>query len=117
MKIMVTTPTLTPRIVNAERRLFARNVSNAIRADSLMSSSRIFLYCQMPIADCQFQESAKLLKWLSIGNRQLEIGNHSARSASIGSNLAARHAGHIPLTIPTIEEHATPNTADVTLIR
>src|ERR1043165_9087187 len=41
MKITVTTPTLTPRIVNAERSLLARNVSNAIRADSLMSSNRI----------------------------------------------------------------------------
>ena len=39
MKMTVMTPTLTPRIVNAERNLFARKVSKAISADSLMSSS------------------------------------------------------------------------------
>src|SRR5215212_2706501 len=117
MKMMVITPTLTPRIVNAERSLFARNVSNAIRADSLISSSRIFLYCQLPIADFQFEIYSEYLSHSpKIGNWQLAIGNHSALNASIGSNLAARHAGHIPLTIPTIDEHATPNTADVTLI-
>src|SRR5215217_1911473 len=121
MKMMVTTPTLTPRMVNAERSLLARNVSNAIRADSLMSSSRISLYCQLPIANCRLKRVTKLLKmvfnWqLAIGNWQLAIGNHSALNASIGSSFAARHAGHIPLTIPTIDEQATPNTADVTLI-
>src|SRR5688500_612838 len=41
MKMIVTTPTLTPRIVSAERSLFVRSVSSAIKADSLMSSSRI----------------------------------------------------------------------------
>ena len=41
MKMTVMTPTLTPRIVSAERSLFARSVSSAIRADSLMSSSLI----------------------------------------------------------------------------
>src|SRR5215216_5542830 len=41
MKITVTTPTLTPRIVSAERSLLARNVSSAMTADSLMSSSLI----------------------------------------------------------------------------
>src|SRR5258706_1401759 len=41
IKITVITPTLTPSIVNAERSLFARRVSKAIRADSLMSSRRI----------------------------------------------------------------------------
>jgi hypothetical protein len=41
MKITVMTPTLTPRMVNDERSLLARNVSSAITADSLMSSSRI----------------------------------------------------------------------------
>src|SRR5215510_13179363 len=37
MKTTVTTPTLTPRIVNAERNLLVRTVSNAIKADSLTS--------------------------------------------------------------------------------
>jgi hypothetical protein len=41
MKITVMTPTLTPRIVNAERSLLLRNVSNAINADSLTSSNLI----------------------------------------------------------------------------
>src|ERR1051325_3898665 len=43
MKITVTTPTLTPRIVNAERSLLARNVSSAMSADSLTSSNVITL--------------------------------------------------------------------------
>jgi hypothetical protein len=42
--------------------------------------------------------------------------SYSARSASIGSSWAARQAGHRPLTIPTIEETPTPNTAEATLI-
>src|SRR6185369_7730425 len=41
MKITVTTPTLTPSIVNVERSLLARNVSKAMKADSLMSSKVI----------------------------------------------------------------------------
>src|SRR6185503_4755983 len=41
IKITVMTPTLTPSMVNDERSLFARSVSKAIRADSLMSSNRI----------------------------------------------------------------------------
>jgi hypothetical protein len=41
MKITVTTPTLTPKIVNDERNLFARSVSKAIKADSFTSSKRI----------------------------------------------------------------------------
>ncbi len=40
----------------------------------------------------------------------------SARSASIGSNCAARQAGHNPLIIPTAEEAATPKTAESMLI-
>src|SRR5438046_9477251 len=39
-------------------------------------------------------------------------GDYSARSASIGSNRAARHAGHKPLITPTIDETPTPRTAD-----
>src|SRR6185436_3656845 len=39
MKMTVMTPTLTPSMVSDERSLFARKVSRAIRADSLMSSS------------------------------------------------------------------------------
>src|SRR5882672_2060427 len=41
IKMMVITPTLTPRMVKDERSLFARSVSKAIRADSLMSSNLI----------------------------------------------------------------------------
>ena len=41
IKITVMTPTLTPSMVNDERSLFARSVSKAIRADSLMSSRRM----------------------------------------------------------------------------
>ena len=41
---------------------------------------------------------------------------YSARSASIGSSLAARHAGHIPLRIPANDEIPTPNTAENMLI-
>ena len=35
---------------------------------------------------------------------------YSARSASIGSSFAARHAGHSPLIMPTIDETPTPST-------
>src|SRR5215510_14213564 len=93
MKMTVTTPTLTPRIVNAERSLLARNVSSAISADSLMSSNLMKKYTSYR------------------SNRTY----YSALSASIGSNFAARHAGHKPLTIPTTEETPTPNTAEATL--
>jgi hypothetical protein len=54
---------------------------------------------------------------------QLAIGNwqsamfYSARSASIGSSLAARHAGQSPLMIPTTDDVVTPKTAEVALIR
>ncbi len=41
---------------------------------------------------------------------------YSARSASMGSNRAARHAGHRPLTIPTNDDTPTPSTAEPTLI-
>src|SRR5687767_4965558 len=41
MKMTVSTPTLTPRIVSDERSLFVRIVSIAINADSFMSSNRI----------------------------------------------------------------------------
>src|ERR1041384_1959418 len=44
MKVRVMTPMATPRIVNAERNLFARIVSTAIAADSLMSSNVINFY-------------------------------------------------------------------------
>src|SRR2546421_13063554 len=37
MKITVTTPTLTPRMVSADRSLLLRTVSSAINADSRMS--------------------------------------------------------------------------------
>src|SRR5436309_3259021 len=37
MKTTVITPTLTPRIVSDERNLFARTVSNAMKADSRTS--------------------------------------------------------------------------------
>src|SRR6266849_7562524 len=37
MNMTVATPTLTPRIVSAERNLFARTVSSAMKADSLRS--------------------------------------------------------------------------------
>ena len=101
MKMTVTTPTLTPRIVNAERNLFARNVSIAMKADSLMSSSRILIV----IANCQLPLQSSALNpmqwhWNSY---------YSARSASIGSSFAARHAGHNPLKIPTTDETPTPH--------
>src|SRR3712207_840862 len=41
MKVSVTTPIATPRIVSAERSLFALTVATAIAADSLMSSNDI----------------------------------------------------------------------------
>jgi hypothetical protein len=41
MKTSVTTPMATPRIVKDERSLFARTVSTAMAADSLMSSKDI----------------------------------------------------------------------------
>src|SRR5262249_39138022 len=44
MNTTVTTPTLTPRIVNAERNLLVRTVSNAIKADSLTSMKFISLF-------------------------------------------------------------------------
>src|SRR5690349_690357 len=68
MKITVTTPTLTPRIVNAERSLLLRSVSSAIKADSLTSSNRIRFIsnCQMPIADLGAVDCDKS----AIGNRQ-----------------------------------------------
>src|SRR6266498_5666952 len=37
---------------------------------------------------------------------------YSALSASIGSNFAARQAGHRPLMTPTIDDTLTPRTAD-----
>src|SRR6185436_7488959 len=37
---------------------------------------------------------------------------YSERSASIGSNFAARQAGHKPLITPTTEDIPTPSTAD-----
>jgi len=43
MNITVTTPTLTPRIVNDERSLLLRTVSIAIQADSFMSTK--FIIC------------------------------------------------------------------------
>src|SRR5690349_14312453 len=92
MKITVTTPTLTPRIVNVERSLLARSVSSAMSADSLMSSNLIKKYRSYRT------------------NR-----TYSALNASIGSNLAARHAGQRPLAIPTTEETPTPRTAEATL--
>src|SRR5215813_11130715 len=100
MKITVTTPTVTPRIVNDERSLLLRNVSIAIRADSLTSSNLITL-----TGFQNLQEIVLLSSCL----------NYSALRASIGSSFAARHAGQSPLTIPTIDETPTPNTADATL--
>jgi ABC-type nitrate/sulfonate/bicarbonate transport system permease component len=41
MKVSVTTPIATPKIVSAERSLFALTVATAIAADSLMSSKLI----------------------------------------------------------------------------
>src|SRR5262249_4443709 len=41
--------------------------------------------------------------------------HYSALKALIGSSFAARHAGHRPLTIPTIDETPTPSAADATL--
>ena len=41
---------------------------------------------------------------------------YSALSASIGSSLAARHAGHMPLRIPASDDAPTPSTAAVTLM-
>jgi hypothetical protein len=41
---------------------------------------------------------------------------YSALRASIGSNFAARQAGHNPLIIPTTDDTPTPKTADATLI-
>ena len=43
MKTTVITPTLTPRIVSADRSLLLRTVSNAIKADSRMSIKVISL--------------------------------------------------------------------------
>src|SRR5260370_24096446 len=90
MNITVMTPTLTPRMVSAERNLFERTVSKAIQADSLMSAKDITVF-----------------------NQQAKIDRgYSERSASIGSSFAARHAGHRPLITPTTDETPTPNTAD-----
>src|SRR5258707_4636904 len=41
--------------------------------------------------------------------------SHSALNASIGSRLAARHAGHNPLIIPTTDETVTPIIAELML--
>src|SRR6267378_1667311 len=41
--------------------------------------------------------------------------SHSALNASIGSSLAARHAGHNPLIIPTTDETVTPIIAELIL--
>src|SRR6266849_9936111 len=49
INIKVTTPTLTPRIVSAERSLFAQTVSTAISADSLMSSSFKVKFLSIPL--------------------------------------------------------------------
>src|SRR5437016_13612621 len=43
MKITVTTPTLTPRMVSADRSLLLRTVSSAIKADSRMSMKFIMI--------------------------------------------------------------------------
>src|SRR3954465_12668995 len=88
MKTTVMTPTLTPRMVSAERSLFERTVSSAIKADSRMSTTFISLNC--PSAPYVWDEY------------------HSALSASIGSRRAARQAGQRPLITPTIEETPTP---------
>src|SRR2546422_11434965 len=80
IKMIVTTPTLTPRIVSDERSLFARSVSTAIKADSLMSSIRI----EFQISDCRgpvfrglavntSHETATTLEESAIANRQSEI--------------------------------------------
>src|ERR1700752_6138 len=59
MKITVTTPTLTPRIVNVERSLLARNVSSAMIADSLMSSNRISLFGAKRLYRIQFSRAPR----------------------------------------------------------
>src|SRR6185369_13606246 len=61
--------------------------------------------CRLPIFYCH-----RLQFKSAIGNR-----HYSALNASMGSNFAARHAGHKPLTIPTTEETPTANTAEATL--
>src|SRR6266571_1506697 len=132
MNINVTTPTLTPRIVNAERNLFAHTVSAAIRADSLMSSIFKVKFLSVPVvlffvlralffAVCVFAKRVLRKEVLAVSERakdkgQRTKGRYSDLSASIGSSLAARQAGHSPLTIPTTEDTPTPNTAEVTLI-
>ena len=94
MKTTVTTPTLTPRIVNIERSLFVRTVSSAIQADSLMSMKFI----------------RRATPWSA--NIPVHVPSYSALNASIGSNFAARQAGHNPLIMPTIDDMLTPRTAD-----
>src|SRR5215204_1670272 len=108
MKMMVTTPTLTPRIVNAERSLFARNVSNAIRADSLMSSNLIFLYCQLPIADCQFKESDQATKngfQSAIGNWKSAIIQREALRSDPISPRATRATFHSQFPLSKNMQH------------
>jgi hypothetical protein len=59
MKVSVTTPIATPKIVSAERSLFALTVAIAIAADSLMSSKDItprqkeFLMTKNPTIDAR----------------------------------------------------------------
>src|SRR4030095_1258351 len=102
----VSTPTLTPRIVSAERSLLALNVSSAIREDSFMSSSFISHFrlpiadgpfsiadCRLPIADfrclsvsCDFVDRSLVHKkqpacYHEIANRQSKIGNCITRLA------------------------------------
>src|ERR1043165_2335957 len=57
---------------------------------------------------------AKPIETKAAGAAALQGGSQSARSAWIGSNFAARHAGHRPLMIPTPDDIATPKTADIT---
>src|SRR5947199_5564552 len=94
MKVSVTTPIATPKIVSDERNLFALTVATAIAADSLMSS--------------------KLIKAFSL---QQSAFSYSALNASIGSKLEAFQAGHNPLATPTAEETLTPKIAEATLKR
>src|SRR5436190_4326275 len=86
MKITVTTPTLTPRMVNDERSLLARNVSSAMSEDSFMSSNRMGNFrfqisdCRLKIADLvprnpEVFKSAILILQSSIGSLRSQCLN------------------------------------------
>src|SRR6266550_4547895 len=82
MKIIFSTPTLTPRIVSEERSLFARTVSTAIRPDSLMSSilkvdSYCLKFCVFVLSSLYFVLCSLWIRWRLPAEESLPNGKRA----------------------------------------